>query len=330
MTFQVRKEQHPNAFGLDDHVWVLDDCQGSFVEVAPPLGFNAYRWHIPEGELLYADAKFFEENKPTRSGFPILFPFPNRIRDGRFTWASKEYRLPTNDPSGKNAIHGFVCRRPWRVVAQGAGTDSAWVTGEFVGSQDAPETLALWPADYRIVVTYRLQHHSLSVLAEVSNPAQLDLPFGLGYHPYIALSLFGDADAHVSIPARKYWELIDSLPTGRQLGVNAERDARAGRRYQDLHLDDVYTDIERSTTMDGLTLVGRVRQENRRLDMYASSEFRELVGFTPPHRQAVCIEPYTCTTDAINLQQEAGVDAGWLVLNANEVFRGTVRMVYQG
>ena len=40
---------------------------------------------------------------------------------------------------------------------------------------------------------------------------------------------------------------------------------------------------------------------------------RELVVFTPKHRQAVCLEPYTCTTDAINLQQH-GVDAGWLVL----------------
>jgi aldose 1-epimerase len=38
-----------------------------------------------------------------------------------------------------------------------------------------------------------------------------------------------------------------------------------------------------------------------------------LVVFTPPHRQAFCVEPYTCTTDAVNLQQR-GVDAGWLTL----------------
>ena len=29
----------------------------------------------------------------------------------------------------------------------------------------------------------------------------------------------------------------------------------------------------------------------------------------PPHREAICLEPYTCTTDAINLQQQ-GVNAG--------------------
>ena len=123
MTFQVRVEQRPNSFGLDARVWVLDDGRGSFVEVAPAIGFNAYRWHVPQGEVLYADPKFFQEHKPTRSGFPILFPFPNRIRDGRFTWNGKEYRLPTNDPSGKNAIHGFVCQEAvGRVVGQGRPT----------------------------------------------------------------------------------------------------------------------------------------------------------------------------------------------------------------
>jgi aldose 1-epimerase len=38
-----------------------------------------------------------------------------------------------------------------------------------------------------------------------------------------------------------------------------------------------------------------------------------MVVYTPPHRQAFCIEPYTCTTDAINLEQR-GVKAGWRVL----------------
>ena len=31
--------------------------------------------------------------KPTRSGFPILFPFPNRIRDGKFDWQGNTYQL---------------------------------------------------------------------------------------------------------------------------------------------------------------------------------------------------------------------------------------------
>ena len=29
------------------------------------------------------------------------------------------FKLPLNDPAKKNAIHGFACRRSWRVVGQG-------------------------------------------------------------------------------------------------------------------------------------------------------------------------------------------------------------------
>jgi aldose 1-epimerase len=37
------------------------------------------------------------------------------------------------------------------------------------------------------------------------------------------------------------------------------------------------------------------------------------VVFTPPHRQAFCLEPYTCPTDAINMP-EYGKSVGWLTL----------------
>ena len=328
MPFQVRREQRPNKFGVDDHVCVLDDGQGSFVEIAPALGFNAYRWHVPDGELLYTDPKYFEENKPTRSGVPILFPFPNRIRDGRFTWAGKTYQLPTNDPTGKNAIHGFVCRRPWRVVAQGANAGAAWVTAEFVGSKDAPDVLDLWPTDYRLSVTYRLEHQSLEVLAVVSNQGAQDLPWGLGYHPYFDLSLFGGAAAEVTVHAHQYWELVDSLPTGQRAQVDARRDLRAAQTYDQLHLDDVFTDLHRSTDMNEMVCTGMVSHGDRRLELYSSGVFREIVGFTPPHRQAICLEPYTCATDAINLQQK-GIDAGWRVLKPGTSEEARVKLVYR-
>jgi aldose 1-epimerase len=34
------------------------------------------------------------------------------------------------------------------------------------------------------------------------------------------------------------------------------------------------------------------------------------VLFTPPHRHAVAVEPYTCSADAANLAAR-GIDSGW-------------------
>jgi len=48
--------------------------------------------------------------------------------------------------------------------------------------------------------------------------------------------------------------------------------------------------------------------------------FREVVVYTPPGRNAVCLEPYTCATDAINLEQQ-GIAAGWRTLEPGGEFR---------
>src|SRR5262249_31404632 len=194
MTYQVRTEERPNKTGLDPTVYVLEDAAaGVRAEVWPALGFNCYRWQAsPDGrplEVLYADPGLFDNGRPTRSGIPVLFPFPNRIRAGRFAWGGQEYQLPLNDSPPRNASHGFPCRLPWRVVGQGADAGGAWLTGEFQGSRDAPDTVALWPADYRIRVTHRLSARKLRIEAEVSSGDGKAMPFGLGYHPYLRTPL---------------------------------------------------------------------------------------------------------------------------------------------
>lgn len=332
MPFQVTWESHPNTLGADDHVAVLTDGTNR-LEVSPAIGFNAYRWQVAGHELLYVNPQFFTELRPTRGGFPILFPFPNRIRAGTFTWDGKTYQLPLGDPAKRNAIHGFVFNRAWRIVDQGANDKEAWITGEFHGSKDAPETLTLWPADYRLRVTYRLLDHVLQVEAVADNPDSKPLPFGLGYHPYFAIAPFGGPQTLVTATAQKYWALTDNLPTGQILDVDEtsdqHRDLRVGRNYESLKLDDVLTCLQAIVRKldDGLAMVGAVQHPagERILTLWMDTDFRELVAFTPPHRDAICLEPYTCTTDAINLQQR-GVNAGLRVLAPGERWSGIVEM----
>jgi aldose 1-epimerase len=321
MAFAVKTRTQPGVTGRDATLFLLDDGAGGKAEVWPALGFNCFHWEIVrEGrkrDLLYADPALFADGRSTRSGIPILFPFPNRIRDGRFTWDGKEYQLPINDGSHRNAIHGFAAQRPWRVVGQGADGASAWVQGEFQAAKDAPDCLPLWPADHLIRVTYRLGMDVLRVEAEVENPDRRTLPFGLGYHPYYRMPFApGTAmeDCLVQAPARQTWPLTDSLPTGERRPLDPARDLLAPRRFADLQLDDVLTDLPSAPIgPDGLCDRGVLRSGGETLRLRGSPAFRELVVFTPPHRQAFCVEPYTCTTDAINLQQR-GVDAGLLTL----------------
>jgi aldose 1-epimerase len=49
------------------------------------------------------------------------------------------------------------------------------------------------------------------------------------------------------------------------------------------------------------------------------------VVYTPGHRQAVCMEPYTCVPDAIRLQS-TGLKTGLQILKPSEEFRTTITM----
>lgn len=331
MSFAVHSRTHPGLSGSDAVIHELEDGSGGRAEVWPARGFNCYRWQVRRDdqslELLYHAPDLFPNGRPTRSGIPVLFPFPNRIRDGRFTWDGRTYQLPLNDPAQKNAIHGFACRHPWRVVDQGADATSAWLTGEFRCSQDAPDSRKMWPADHVIRLTYRLSAGSLRLEAEVHNPDRVPLPFGLGYHPYFRMpftSTGAAEDCLLTVPARSFWKLEESLPTGERLPVDAACDLNNPRRFGELNVDTVLTDLPAASGAlpERAALQGA---PNATLRLFWDAGFRDIVIFTPPHRQAFCVEPYTCTTDAINLQTR-GVDAGWQVLPPGESRRFLVEM----
>jgi aldose 1-epimerase len=331
--FGISTRQQATTSGLDGTIHVLEG-DGCRAEVWPALGFNCFSWKVTKGDttldLLFADPALFDNGRPTRSGFPILFPFPNRIRAGRFTWAGRQYELPRNDSTKQNAIHGFCCRRPWRVADAGADANSAWLTGEFQLSKDDPDSRPLWPADFILRVTYRLLATRLRVEAEVRNPDSQPLPFGLGYHPYFCVPLVPGQSADectIQVPARAYWKLEESLPAGTIEAVDATRDFTKPRPFAGVEVDDVLTGVTPGgpPAPDGLSWNGTLNQGTHQLHLFSSPVFRELVVFTPPHRQAFCLEPYTCPTDAVNLQAQ-GKEVGWRSLAPGGTWKADIEL----
>ena len=49
-----------------------------------------------------------------------LLPWPNRIRDGRYTFEGATQQLALSEPDRHNAIHGLVRHVPWRLVSLGS------------------------------------------------------------------------------------------------------------------------------------------------------------------------------------------------------------------
>lgn len=297
-----------------------DKASGDRALIAPERGFNCYSFApVIDGqphELLWAVEGFERgEGRPSGSGIPLLFPFAGRIRGTSFEWFGETYELPPGDALG-NAIHGFVIDRPWKVLEQSA----TQAVAEFQASREAPDLEPHWPCDYRIRVSYELRApHVLASVIHIENPGAEPLPFWFGTHPYFRVPLVagGAADACVvDVPAAEYWELREMLPTGMRLPADGDRRLAGGLPFARTKLDDVFTGL---ASRDGRVATSIVDPQSQlQLTMEFSAEyFRECVVYNPPHREAICIEPYTAAPDAFTLE-DRHIESGLLAIAPGE------------
>ena len=147
---------------------------GSSARIAVDRGFNCFQFlaHLPDGtvvDVLCGTEGFAQGGgKSTHYGNPLLFPYPNRIAGGRYSWDGVDYQLSPEqvlfDDTG-NAIHGMCLDRPWRVIERTANS----VTGAFRLSVDAPDRLPFWPTDAEIQVNYEVIGSCLRSVIRVIN-----------------------------------------------------------------------------------------------------------------------------------------------------------------
>lgn len=313
-----------------ERVVELRDVQtGSFAVIVPGVGgtCNRYVWEHEGVPLeLISGAPDYETLRmtPILYGNPILFPFPNRIRDGHFEFQGRRVSLPLNEPERHNAIHGLVLDRPWEVAATGASdSEGAWVTLLF-SSRSFPEVEAVYPFPFEAEYTYRLQDGALKNEFTARNVGDRPMPMGFGVHPWFYAPLSGKGSrgaCRVKAPVSGVWRLDERLlPTGEIDRPTAARDLSqdvplAGEEY-----DDVYTGLNQGGPSEVVLTDPGTGVE---IAILSDSVFRELVIYAPLFRDIVCLEPYTCVTDAFNLEAR-GIDAGMIVLEPGQSWSGTI------
>jgi len=311
MRFRI---EHERLDGFDT-TRLVDSLSGGFAQVAPALGFNLFRLHSnvadrPVPILLEPPSLTELKANPSRYGHPILFPFPNRIRHGKYVWKGREYATPVN--ASGHAIHGYALRSVWSVIAEEATDSFARIEAEWRLSADAPEHVPHWPSDPTLRVSYRLEDAMVSIVAVVENPGPDEMPWGLGFHTYFRLPLSSTTKANrtrIYVPASRRWELDGFLPTGKKIALPPELDFRHGLPRDGLKADDVLTGLEHGA--DGFSECRLVDEPlGWEVTMRSSREFSEMVVFTPAwNQQTIALEPYTQTTDAINLAAR-GIEGG--------------------
>lgn len=304
---------------------INDRDSGSSARILVSQGFNCFSWWpmLDDGprEILWTEPGFASgDHRPGFSGIPILFPYPGRIRDARYTFGGREYQLEPGDRFG-NAIHGFVYTRPWRVAAR----TTSRLVGEFQASIDDPRILEHWPSDFYVRVSYEVRGRQLLSDVYYENAGTGGLPCGFATHAYFRLPLSAGSDPEdtlVSMPAKETWEEENLLVTGRKLPVTRELDLRSPSRLAGRDFDVFYTGL--IFDADGMYRARLIDPSNgRTITESFDRSFSHTVIYTPTHRQAICLEPYTCLADAFWLE-ERGCHSGLQILQPGAAFETTI------
>lgn len=245
----------------------------------------------------------------------VLAPWPNRLRDGRYSWRNRPYQLPVNEPATNTALHGLVADAVWSMVTQ--------TTSEVTFTCQPPLQHG-FPFWLGIDVTYRVDGEGLTVTTTCRNTGALVAPFGLGHHPYIAApgAKFVDR-CELHVPAHVYLPSDErGLPRPPRALGGTEFDFSRGREIGDLRLDVSFAELQRDES--GRSEVVLTAPDGTGTALWFDSAYRYVHVSSGDslaegqRRRSLAIQPMTCPanalqtgTDIIRLDPGAEATARW-------------------
>ncbi len=230
----------------------------------------------------------------------VLAPWPNRLRDGRYTFEGTAYQLDISEPERGTALHGLVMWQRWAVDEV---ADAAHEAGQATTLSLRLAPSGGYPFDLLLRATYRLTATGLHVQTTATNLGTATAPYGVGFHPWLSpgagsiddCTLRLDADTRVLVDERL-------LPIGTE-PVAGTYDLREPRPARELDLDDAFVDVLRDE--DGLSWIRLTGADGRTAAVWMDESMDTWQVCTGDHlgqvawrRTGVAAEPMSCIADA--------------------------------
>ncbi len=295
--FQVIEEK----FGAYSSYKLTDSHTGEYAIILPWLGGTINSIVLRHKEQLieildgYLSDKDAAENLNSSFKGSNLFPFPNRIKGGKYEFGGKNYQLNINFPNENNAIHGLIFNQEFKIIESRNGSQSCSLVILYKPTIK-PEG---YPFDYTLEITYRWKAKvGFECISRVTNHSKNDIPVGLGWHPYFKVATEKIDDLWLQFPAISVLEVDQKLiPTGKSKPYSSFNKLKQIANTQLDHCFVLNTDISpvEITIQSKKTGFGyKIRQET------GKRAYNYVQIYTPPARKSIAIEPMTCIPDAFN------------------------------
>jgi len=234
----------------------------------------------------------------------VLVPWPNRVRDARWTLDGVPQRLDVTEAATGNASHGLLRNTGYRAEQ---ASDAAVTLAASVFPQHG------YPFRLDTTVRYELVDDGLTVTHTIVNRSARPAPVAVGAHPYLALGGVPTADLTLTVSADTWFETDQQkIPVAEHPVDGTPNDLRRGARVGTLSLD---VGLGGVTAIDGTVRHRLTAPDGDGVELWADDVFRFVQVYTPPNFPkvdgpglAVAIEPMTAPADALN----SGEGLRWL------------------
>jgi aldose 1-epimerase len=313
LTCMYTYEKEP--FGPYERHIISNKSAGARMVVVPDKGAGLMELRFGDDQLI--DGYDTPEALTTNSGAKSmpLFPFPNRLAGGTYTWKGKTYEFFKTDSAGPNAIHGFGRETDFKVIQKQLGESTAMITCRY----EDPGAHPGFPFPFSFDMEFRIDNSGdFELEMAFTNRSDAAIPVGFGWHPYFKVSERVD-DALLQMPPCEKIEIDDHMiPTGKRRPFTHFGEAQPIGNFK---LDNCFA-LKNEEGRVEVTL----QNENRHLRYWQQTgpnKFNFIQLYTPDSRNALAIEPMTCNVDAFHNKE------GLITLKPGETARARCGVHYR-
>lgn len=306
---------------FDQEIIVLSGG-GMEAKLWPAKGGNLCAWKVDGQDMLLSPASFDPEARGGY-GLPVMFPYANRLVDGKFKFEGKEYEMMMD--GRLRIMHGLVGSEPFEVGDLCADDDKAAAT---ISVEIKPGTVmyTVYPFHLKLYMTYSISACGLALDWKVVNlEKDKRSPFGFGVHTYFN-KVDSVEDTFVKVPTYQLMETDNCYPTRKIIDTEGTTyDLQNFRKLSELNLDNLYAGLSSDVTAEI-----EYRASGRKLLLNASDDMKYMILFTPPRLPGFCLENQTNCTNGHNFDYEGKKRmANLIVLEPGEEHCGWIHVTHE-
>lgn len=271
----------------------------------------------------------------TTLGGAILVPWAQRLSGSSTAtpgmlatdWNGRRLSFPAENQGSNMSVEGLLLNRgadsvKSDVLPDGQSVTAVFHAGDFSGN---------WPSNIEVTVQAQLTAHDLDLTVTAQNKGQQPSPFGIGWHPFLAIPSGNRGEALLKIPSQTVMDVNhqSGLPTGRMSSVagTAEDFSRSGgTKLGSTAISATYTNL-----LSGVATGPEAEISDPSFNLKISvipltPDITSLRVIAPAEKPWVSIGPNTNLDDPFGPEWDNPESAGMITLAPGATMRWKVRL----